>query len=130
MVRARQAYRQPRPGRRRWGDPAAHASVVKFTFGAGRLRQYVTVTGKGVPLRAGQRRGSSSGDAIILPSTAMTVVTSRRERFFVHQRATGRGDGLSIREDGRRPSRPKRSNFTKDMKNYHGRAWVLVEGAL
>jgi len=49
------------------GDPAAHASVVKFTSGG--VEQYVTVTGKGSS-PAGQRREVSSGDAIILPSTA------------------------------------------------------------
>jgi outer membrane protein assembly factor BamB len=104
------------------GDPAAHASVVKFTSGG--VEQYVTVTGKGViSVRAkdGQFLWRNDHPAI----NCMTVVTSGDTVFVSNEHG---GGTLSIRRtaDG---FEAKELYFTNAMKNYHGGV-VLVDAAL
>lgn len=104
------------------GDPAAHSSVVPFT--AGGVKQYVTVTGKGViAVRAtdGKLLWRNDHPAI----NCMTVVTSGETVFVTNEHG---GGTLSVRQTAE-GFEAKEMYFTKAMKNYHGGV-VLVGGAL
>ena len=104
------------------GDPAAHASIVKFT--AGDVEQYVAFTGKGVvAVRAkdGKFLWRSNHEAI----NCMTCITSDQTVFFTNEHGCGL---LSVQKTAAGFT-AKELYSTKKMRNYHGDV-ILRDGTL
>lgn len=104
------------------GDPAAHASIVKFT--AAGVKQYVTFTGErviGVRAEDGELLWSHRRAAI----NCMTCVTSGETLFA----GNNNGGGLLSIEKTGDAFKAQELYSTKKLKSYHG-GLVLVDGAL
>ena len=104
------------------GDPAAHASIVKFT--AGGVPQYVTFTGQGViGVRANDGKFLWRSDHPAI--NCMSCITSHETVFFTNEH----GGGLLSIQKTAAGFTAKEVYATKQMKNYH-EGVVLVDGKL
>ncbi len=118
-------------GKRVWaapiGDPAAYSSIVPFT--AGGVKQYVTLTAKGiVGVRASDGKFLWRYDAPSNPvANIATCVTFRQTVFGACN--YGVGGGLVLVQKSAEGFHAKELYFTKKMQNHHG-GFILRDGAL
>jgi outer membrane protein assembly factor BamB len=120
-----------RDGKQVWaspiGDPAAYSSIIPFT--AGEVKQYVTLTAKGiVGVRAkdGKFLWRYSAPSNTVANIA-TCVTFRQTVFGAS--GYGVGGGLVWIQRTTEGFNAKEMYFTKKMQNHHG-GFILHDGAL